>query len=90
MNELIWTLWGSFALITFLNVFYAVLTHKGRKADREMQNKLIKALLAQNVQEYAMVEGTPQDELAKLRTENDLAKHAAKIRQNQERAIPIT
>lgn len=73
-----------------LNAIYAFFTHLDKKRSSEEKNKLIKAVLAKNVAEYARSEYSPKENIKELEVENDLAKHAAEVVGDQERYIPIT
>lgn len=66
-------------LLVGLNVFYAVLSYRNQQDDRAEKNRLIKALMAKNVFEYAQTEKSPDDVLKELGLENELALKAEVI-----------
>lgn len=72
-----------------VNIVNAILSYWNGKQYIEHNNRLIKAIIAKNIQEYATVESSPEDHLKQIREENKLAEHAAKIA-DRERMIPIT
>jgi len=76
-------------LLVGMNVFYGLLTHYERRSNAERENRLIKAVIAKDLQEYSAAEASPADEIEKLDKENELALAAAEIEKTKETAIPI-
>lgn len=59
---------------------------RGRSHEREM--KLIKAVMANNVEELKMAEESPKDTRTRMKIENELAIRAEKLRQADEQNQP--
>jgi len=71
-------------------VLNAALNYLTNKRILRHNNKLVKAIIANNVAEYAAAERTPADEIEILDKENELAKEAAKLTKGEpETRIPI-
>lgn len=81
-----------FGIVVGLNIFYAWLTFQTAKRDTERENRLLKALIAKNLQEYSLAEASPDEQIKKMQVENDLATKAVEIEREQSKReiIPIT
>ncbi len=75
---------GIILLLFCLVVFVLVLNQIDRRKSTEREMKLVKALIADNVQELAASEASPKDIQKKLIIENDLATKAAKLLKAEE------
>ena len=71
--------------------------HLDRKDRREMETILVKAILANNVNEFVYAEESPGDrlkkdkiELKKLKVENNLAENAATLLTKYDEPTPIS
>ncbi len=70
-------------LLTGLNAFYAIITHLDKKRIDKKENLFIKAIIANNVAEYAGAEDTPADRVALIDKENELAINARRLENEQ-------
>lgn len=84
-----------FLSLVGLNAFYGVLMIHIQKKSNERENRLLKALIARNLGEYALAEATPVEKIKLAEVENDLALRAVQIEKEQnkrdrDQVIPIT
>ncbi len=75
---------GIIIVLFCLIVFVLVLNQIDRRKSTEREMKLVKALIADNVQELAASEASPRDIHKRLTIENDLATKAAKLLKAEE------
>ena len=75
---------GIILLLFCLVVFVLVLNQIDRRKSTEREMKLVKGIIANNVQELAASEASPKDIQKKMTIENDLAIKAAKLLKAEE------
>ncbi len=70
---------GIIVILFCLVVFVLVLNQIDRRKSTEREMKLVKGIVANNVQELAASEASPKDIQKRMIIENDLATKAAKL-----------
>lgn len=68
-------------MLMLINVFLLILMQYERGKSHEREMKLIKAVVANNVQELKMAEESPKDTQKRMKIENDLAVNAQKLQE---------
>ena len=75
---------GIIVVLFCLVVFVLILNQIDRRKSTEREMKLVKALIANNVQELAASEASPKDIQKRMIIENDLATKAAALLKAEE------
>ena len=82
---------GIIVILFCLVVFVLVLNQIDRRKSTEREMKLVKGIVANNVQELAASEASPKDIQKRMIIENDLATKAAKLLKAEEegKGVPV-
>ncbi len=82
---------GIIIVLFCLVVFVLVLNQIDRRKSTEREMKLVKGIVANNVQELAASEASPKDIQKRMIIENDLATKAAKLLKAEEegKGVPV-